>query len=192
MVGLLGMTILKNRNQSWDIRGRHFILPGTFLLIFLAIAIVLWVTRDNLFYLFSFSYIGLSVAIGLFLTAVFPKKIRHRGRLVTQFLVGSYMVIFLGIIGKENMQIEGFFFYLLMGVFTGATIHYLIAKIGGTFIFGRGWCGYACWTVAILDLLPWKKTKQGRIPYLGLFRYVHFFRIPGTRFIHHVCASRSA
>jgi len=134
------MTILKNRNQSWDIRGRHFILPGTFLLIFLAIAIVLWVTRDNLFYLFNFSYIGLSVAIGLFLTAVLPKKIRHRGRLVTQFLVGSYMVIFLGIIGKENMQIEGFFFYLLMGVFIGATIHYLIAKIGGTFIFGRGWC----------------------------------------------------
>lgn len=160
IVGLLGMTVLKNRNQSWDIRGRHFILPGTFLLIFLAIAIVLWVTRDNLFYLFNFSYIGLSVAIGLFLTAVLPKKIRHRGRLVTQFLVGSYMVIFLGIIGKENMQIEGFFLYLLMGVFIGATIHYLIAKIGGTFIFGRGWCGYACWTVAILDLLPWKKPHQ--------------------------------
>ena len=85
------------------------------------------------------------------------------------------MVIFLGIVGRENMQIEGFFFYLFMGVFIGATIHYLIAKIGGTFIFGRGWCGYACWTVAVLDLLPWKQPKEGRLPYLSAFRYVHFF-----------------
>jgi len=59
-------------------------------------------------------------------------------------------------------------------VFAGATIHYLVAKIGGTLVFGRGWCGYACWTVAILDLLPWKQPKEGRVPYLGLFRYVHF------------------
>ena len=165
---------MKKRNQSWDIRGKHFILPCTFLFIFLTVAITLWLTKDNVFYLFNFSYIGLSVAAGLFLTAVLPKKIRHRGRLVTQFLVGSYMFLFLGIIGKENMQIEGFFFYIFMGVFIGATIHYLVAKIGGTFIFGRGWCGYACWTVAILDLLPWKKPKEGRIPYLSLFRYVHF------------------
>jgi ferredoxin-type protein NapH len=85
------------------------------------------------------------------------------------------MVIFLGLIGKENMQIEGFFFYIFTGVFAGATIHYLVAKIGGTVLFGRGWCGYACWTVAILDLLPWKQPKEGRVPYLGLFRYVHFF-----------------
>ena len=59
-------------------------------------------------------------------------------------------------------------------MFAGATIHYLVAKIGGTLVFGRGWCGYACWTVAILDLLPWKQPKEGRVPYLGLFRYVHF------------------
>jgi len=162
------------RNQSWDVRGRHFILPVVFLSIFLAVAITLWLTQNNVFYLLNFSYIGLSVAIGLFLTAVLPKRIRHRGRLVTQFLVGSYMVIFLGLIGKENMQIEGFFFYIFTGVFAGATIHYLVAKIGGTLVFGRGWCGYACWTVAVLDLLPWKKPKEGRIPFLGVFRYVHF------------------
>ncbi len=165
---------MKKGNLSWEIKGKHFILPGVFLMIFLSIAVVLWLTLDNLFYLFNFSYIGFSVAVGLFLTAVLPKNFRHYGRLVTQFLVGFYMVLFLGIIGKENMQIEGFFFYIFMGEFTGATIHYLIAKIGGTFLFGRGWCGYACWTIAVLDLFPWKKPKEGRIPYLGLFRYVHF------------------
>jgi polyferredoxin len=163
------------KKNTWNIQGKHFVLPGAFLSVFLAVAIILWRTRDNLFYLFNFSYIGLSLAVGLFLTAVLPKKIRHRGRLVTQFLVGTYMVVFLGLIGKENMQIEGFFFYLFTGVFAGATIHYLVAKIGGTVLFGRGWCGYACWTTAVLDLLPWKRPKEGRVPYLGLFRYIHFF-----------------
>jgi polyferredoxin len=163
------------RQQGWDLRARHFVLPAVFLGVFLSVAVTLWLTRDNLFYLFNFTYIGLAVAAGLFLTSVMPKRIKQRGRLVTQFLVGTYMVVFLGLLGKENMQIEGFFFYLFTGVFAGATIHYLVAKIGGTLFFGRGWCGYACWTVAVLDLLPWKKPKEGRIPYLGLFRYVHFF-----------------
>jgi hypothetical protein len=57
---------LKKRNQSWDVRGRHFILPVVFLSIFLAVAITLWLTQNNVFYLLNFSYIGLSVAIGLF------------------------------------------------------------------------------------------------------------------------------
>lgn len=166
---------MRKRNTSWDIRGKHFILPIIFLVIFMTIAITLWLIKDNLFYLFNFAYIGVSLALGMLLTSILPKKFKHRGRLVMQFLVGSYMVIFLGILGRENMQIEGFFFYLFMVVFIGGTIHYFIAKIGGTFIFGRGWCGYACWTVAILDLLPWKKPKEGRIPYLSAFRYVHFF-----------------
>jgi len=162
------------RLQGWDLRANHFVVPAVFLGVFLSVAVTLWLTRDNLFYLFNFTYIGLAVATGLALTSVMPKRIKQRGRLVTQFLVGTYMVVFLGLLGKENMQIEGFF-YLFTGVFAGATIHYLVAKIGGTLFFGRGWCGYACWTVAVLDLLPWKKPKEGRIPYLGVFRYVHFF-----------------
>ena len=186
---LVEVTIVKKSNKSWDIRGKHFILPTIFLAIFMTIAITLWLTKDNVFYLFNFSYIGVALFIGLLLTGILPKKIKHRGRLVTQFLVGSYMVIFLGILGKENMQIEGFFFYLFMGIFIGATIHYLVAKIGGTFIFGRGWCGYACWTVAILDLLPWKQPKEGRVPYLGMFRYVTLFRFFRASHLCHVCSS---
>jgi len=161
--------------KNWDFQRKHFTIPAILFLIFFTVAVTLWITKDNLFYLFNFTYIGLAIFIGTSLTAVLPKRIKQRGRLVTQFLVGAYMVFFLGIYGKENMQIEGFFIYLFMGVFIGSTIHYLVAKIAGTFIFGRGWCGYACWTVALLDLLPWKKPKEGRIPYLGGFRYIHFF-----------------
>ena len=49
------------------------------------------------------------------------------------------------------MQIEGFLYYLFTGVFEAATIHYAIAKIFGPLLFGRGWCGYACWTAMVLD-----------------------------------------
>ena len=77
-------------------------------------------------------------------------------------LVGLYMLGFLGFIAKENMQIEGFFFYLLAGFFAGSVIHYLVAKIFGPMIFGRGWCGWACWTAMVLDFLPFKKSKAGR------------------------------
>lgn len=43
-----------------------------------------------------------------------------------------------------NMMLEGFWYYLFLGVFQAATIHYMVAKIVGPFLFGRGWCGYAC------------------------------------------------
>lgn len=39
------------------------------LLVFKAVAITLWQTKDNLFYLFNFSYIGLALSAGVFLYA---------------------------------------------------------------------------------------------------------------------------
>ena len=59
-------------------------------------------------------------------------------------------------ISRENMQIEGFWYYLFLGTFEAATIHYAVAKIFGPLLFGRGWCGYACWTAMALDFLPYK------------------------------------
>lgn len=131
-------------------------MPLLFWLLFETIAVVLWLTQDNLFYLFNFSYIGTSVAVGL---ALYAARYRYARRAV-QFAVGLYMLVFLGFINGENMQIEGFWVYLFKGVFAGATLHYLIAKIAGPALFGRGWCGYACWTGMVLDLLPFP-TRQG-------------------------------
>lgn len=128
-------------------------LPSIVMLaIFESIAVSLWLTKDNIFYLFNFSYIGISIALGLALLAGEKRYARN----VAQFLVGSYLLVYLGIICGENMQIEGFWYYLFMGVFEAATIHYAVAKIFGPFLFGRGWCGYACWTAMIIDLLPFK------------------------------------
>ena len=152
--------------------------------LFLGIGLTLWLALDNLFYLLNFGYIGTSIALGLFLYA---RKYKHARRVV-EFLVGTYMLVGLGFIGHENMQIEGFWYYLFLGVFEGATIHYLVAKIAGPFLFGRGWCGYACWTAMILDLLPYKVPRDPR-KRLGWIRYVVFivaFLFVGALFVFHV------
>ena len=143
--------------------------PLLMLAIFEIIAVTLWLTMDNLFYLFNFSYIGVAIALGL---ALYVNQYRHARRVV-QLLVGLYMLVYLGLICNENMQIEGFWYYLFSGVFEAATIHYAVAKIFGPLLFGRGWCGYACWTAMVLDLLPYKRP-QGERKKWGWLRYVTF------------------
>lgn len=154
---------MKTEKNKWYI-------PLFFWLIFETVAVVLWLTKDNLFYLFNFSYIGTAIALGLFL---FQRKYKHARRVV-QLLVGLYMLLYLGLICNENMQIEGFWYYLFTGVFEAATIHYAVAKIFGPLIFGRGWCGYACWTAMILDFLPYKVPQNPRKEKLGIIRYFTF------------------
>lgn len=148
---------------------KKYIMPLTFLLIFETVAITLCLTKDNIFYLFNFSYIGCSIALGLFL---YIREYKYARR-VTQLLVGSYMLLYLGFLSNENMQIEGFWYYLFTGVYEAATIHYSIAKIFGPLIFGRGWCGYACWTAMILDFLPYKVPEKPRKK-IEWVRYITF------------------
>ncbi len=148
---------------------KKFMLPAMMWLIFEIIAVTLWLTMQNIFYLFNFSYIGTSIAIGFLLFQLQYKYARK----ITQFLVGTYMLVYLGLMCNENMQMEGFWYYLFTGVFEAATIHYAVAKIFGPLIFGRGWCGFACWTAMILDLLPYKIPQQPRKSW-GWIRYITF------------------
>lgn len=133
------------------------------------VAISLTLFTKNKFYLFNFTYIGSCIAIGLYLYSNHVKFARN----MVQIAVGLYMLVYLGILSNENMQIEGFWYYLFLGVFEAAVIHYLVAKIGGPLFFGRGWCGYACWTAMILDLLPYKTPKNPRLK-IGFIRYIMF------------------
>lgn len=139
------------------------------LILFEVIAVTLWLTKNNVFFFLNFSYIGFSIFIGLML---FAKGYKHARR-VTQLLVGTYMLIGVGFLGNENMQIEGFWYYLWTGGFQAAVIHYAVAKIFGPLIFGRGWCGYACWTAMVLDFLPYKSPESKR-KNLGWLRYIFF------------------
>lgn len=152
--------------MKW-IKKNYFIL--VIWLIFESVALLLTYFTKNNFYFYNFSYIGTCLSVGIYL---YSNKVKYARNMV-QFAVGLYMLIYLGIICRENMQIEGFWYYLFLGVFEAAVIHYLVAKICGPIFFGRGWCGYACWTGMVLDLLPYKIPKNDRKK-LGWIRYIVF------------------
>lgn len=152
-----------------------FTLPLIMLAVFWSIAVALWLATGRMFYLFNFGYIGAALAVGLGVYIALPARNKPWGRRLAQFLIGMYMLVFLGLVGRENMQIEGFFFYLFSGFFAGSVIHYLVAKIAGPLIFNRGWCGWACWTAMALDLLPFRRHKTPRLPEPWTYlRYGHF------------------
>ncbi len=155
---------------------------GIMLGIFYTIAIILWQAFDAIFYLINFTIIGTALGLGIGLWPVFSREKKHYARKISQLLIGGYMFFGVGLgfiyvlfgrITPENMQFEGFWFWLLAGSFAAAVLHYLIAKVFGPFLFNRGWCGWACWTAAVLDLLPWNDSP-GRVRGWGKLRYVHF------------------
>lgn len=151
-----------------------------YFLIFEIIAIGLFLLTDNFFYYLNFTYIGLCITIGLYLYNVETRYSKYARNFI-QITIGLYLLIYLGILSSENMMLEGFWYYLFLGVFEAAVIHYAIAKIFGPFLFGRGWCGYACWTAMILDLLPYKtpnkKLDHKREKY-GYIKYILFIISP--------------
>jgi len=148
---------------------RKYAFPIVIWLLFETIAVSLWLSLDNIFYFFNFTYIGTCLALGL---AFYQNKMKY-SRNILQFAIGLYMLVYLGILSNENMQIEGLWYYLFLGVFEAAVIHYAVAKVFGPLLFGRGWCGYACWTAMVLDLLPYKVPQQPREK-IGFIRYIVF------------------
>jgi len=142
--------------------------------IFWTLAFVLWRKTGNPFFIFDMGYIGTSLGVGIGLYELLPRHKKPVGRRLAQFLVGVYMVGFLGLIVLQNMQLEGLWFYVFTGIFSGAVIHYSIAKLFGPMIFGRGFCGWACWTAMVIDLLPYDRSK-GWVPGPWRWlRYIHF------------------
>lgn len=152
---------------------RRLMFPLIIVIVFWTLAITLGLAVSPFFFL-NFGYLGTAIGGGLALYELLPRRKKPVGRKLAQFLVGIYMLGFLGMISRENMQIEGFFFYLLSGIFLGATLHYLVAKVVGPILFSRGWCSWACWTAAVLDYLPWDKSKGWLPGKWHWSRYVFF------------------
>jgi ferredoxin-type protein NapH len=153
---------------------KKLIVPFVVMAAFWGIAIWGFLASGYIQPIIMFGYIGTSLGVGLWLYAVLPKKQKTTGRKLTLFLVGLFLLGFAIFMGKENVQFEGAIFGLLTGVIQMGVIHYMIAKIVGPLLFGRMWCGWACWTVMILDLLPFTRPS-GRLPRpYGWLRYLHF------------------
>ena len=187
---------MKSKQSQKNYNARSFIFPATLWLVFVTMGLFWYKQTGNRFFLFDLPYIGTSIAFGIVINTILPKKHAHYGRRITQLLVGLYMLFFLGLFLSVNMQIEHFFFYTLTGTIGGAIIHYLPAKVIGPVLFSRGWCGWGCWTAMVLDFLPWKRPVEGRVRKMGIFRYVHFAISLGlvaflVFIMHHVPKSKS-
>jgi len=144
------------------------------LLTFWGLGVGLWRGTGYVQPLLLFGYIGTALGVGLGLYAFLPKKKKQWGRRLTLVLVGGMLLGYVGLVQSENLQIEWAFLSLFAGFGGAAFTHYLIAKVLGPLVFGRLWCGWACWTLMVLDLLPFQRSG-GRLPggWEGV-RYLHF------------------
>ena len=92
----------------------------------------------------------------------YSKKMKH-ARSIVQLAVALIMLIYLGILSRENMQLEVSGITLFLGCVRGGG-HSLCdrAKFSAPSCSAGDGCGYACWTAMILDLLPYKVPRQPR------------------------------
>lgn len=104
----------------------------------------------------------------------FIKKVLLKIRRPLQLLVGGTLFA-VSLLLARNVQLEGLFFGLLAGVLVGPVTHYLLGKLLIPLPFGRVWCGWACWTAALLDQLPYRKGPGWLAPRWRRLRYLHFF-----------------
>lgn len=159
--------------MKYSLPWRKLVVPVVILVVFWSLAIWAFLASGFAQPLILFGYIGTSLGLGLGLYAILPKPRKHVGRKITLFMVGAFLVSVSIVMAQENSQIEGLFFSILAGVMQMAVMHYLIAKIFGPLLFGRLWCGWACWTMLLLELLPFTRST-GRLPAKwGWIRYVH-------------------
>jgi ferredoxin-type protein NapH len=158
-----------DRDFTW----KKLIAPAVVAGAFWALAVALFAASGQVFALVNFGYLGTALGVGLGLYAVLPKKQKPTGRRVSLLLVGLYLFLFVGLAGRENIQMEGVWWSLINGTFYAAVMHYLVAKIVGPLLFGRMWCGWACWSVMVFDLLPYKRPAGRVRGKWGWLRYAH-------------------
>ncbi|MBN1114133.1 MAG: 4Fe-4S dicluster domain-containing protein, partial [Oligoflexia bacterium] len=94
-------------------------------------------------------------------------------RIINIFIFTFLLFGMAGVMGRQNFQIEGFFFYVMTGTFGGVIVHFMMAKIIGPVFTGRCWCSWGCWTISVLDLLPFKKSG-GWNTGLKSLKFFHF------------------
>lgn len=137
----------------------------------LLIAMFLYKTIGWWGFLVVFPWISFSISLGFYLANKLSKADQQLGRRITLLLILPIFLLFIPIANNENLQLEGIILLLSIGFFSKGVIHYAVAKVFGPLLWGRGFCGWACWTAAILEWLP--ITKGAPIsPSLKNYRYL--------------------
>jgi ferredoxin-type protein NapH len=142
-----------------------------------AIGLASWWLTGEIAPLVFFGYLGTALAPALAYYLGLPSARRVKGRRAIMVALGVGMfgaALARAFFQQSIVQVEGLFFELLAGVFGAAVLHFLLAKLVGPLFFGRVYCGWACWTGMVLDLLPYRisKGRRGglwrRLPYASL------------------------
>ena len=110
-------------------------------LVFEIVAVTLWLTKDNLFYLLNFSYIGSAIALGLLL---FQLNYRHARRIgFIRYITFTASLVFVGALFLCHVEnIEQIMFWAFL---VGNILYYAIGIIlVFAFLDNRAFCKYIC------------------------------------------------
>jgi polyferredoxin len=152
---------------------KHFLIKYIPILIGVTVGVFLYYAIGWWGFLLIFPWIGVSVAIGIHLHQTLKGKQKLLGRKISILLILPVLLLFVPLVNHENFQLEGVVLLVMVGYFSKGFIHFAVAKLFGPLIWGRGFCGWACWTAAVLDWLPIKKQQKSTIPEkLKYLRYV--------------------
>lgn len=119
-----------------------------------------------------FAAFGSVFCSSFFLFALLPRKYKNIARHFSKIFIGGTLIL-AGVAGRQNFQTEGFLYLVMAGFIGGPVVHFSM-KVIGSLIYGRGWCGWGCWTAAVLDFLPYKNDTTWKSRNAGYFRYLHF------------------
>jgi polyferredoxin len=141
------------------------------LIIGILIAAALYKTVGWWGFLILFPWIGLALTAALFLAAALPPGRQGIARRLALLIILPALLLFVPVANNENFQLEGVVLLILAGYFSKGVIHYAVAKVFGPLVWGRGFCGWACWTAAVLEWLPVHKGAPIPAKYKN-FRYL--------------------
>jgi ferredoxin-type protein NapH len=108
-------------------------------------------------FLAIFPWIGFSISFGIFIRRKLPAARKNIGRRIALLMILPMLLLFVPIVNHENFQLEGVALLIFAGFLGKGVIHLAVAKIFGPLIWGRGFCGWACWTAAVLEWVPIRK-----------------------------------
>ncbi|NDJ52278.1 MAG: 4Fe-4S binding protein [Chloroflexi bacterium] len=165
---------MANNNYTHDGRQAIAVVPLVMMFALWGTGLFVWSRTGDVVTLIFFFYIGLflGATIGGYIGV--PDRDRPDMRRAVMLMMGGMLLVAAFATDHGNMQIEGLFFALLGGVGSFVIIHYLLAKIVGPLIFGRIWCGWACWFGMIFDILPYPYSRYRHDGQWGWVRVGHF------------------
>lgn len=147
--------------------------PFMMIVLYLLASVSSWLIFKDMATVIFFIVLAVILISFMSLYAVVPIRAKNTIRITSLFLISLLLFGLACILGRQNFQIEGFFFYLLTGTFGGVMVHYIVGKIVGPLFAGRSWCSWGCWTLMIMDLLPFKKSSGWKSGNMRKLKYLH-------------------